>query len=461
MGKKVLIENFEKAVISLVMAIAVFCATLPVHAQDVKEPVSSILAAKYYTNPDGTQKIDWYLICDPYNNLYISEDLAQKQLLCNFPNALKYKFGIRGNGDIIAVYRNELSKPSTEKYGPAMDNIRKNPYVLLSSEEYSTIHEVDFGEYNQNTGKGLRPSGWLENCGFCSLPNGDVLFAEYTRMGVVFTANCWRIETGKDLTVADNWKIVKQFKVALNDNESYDESVIEHFHTVQMDPYTGIVYMATGDAKKKSQMWYSRDNGLTWKQQKFIDPSTGKTLTSGEQFFRILNYNFTKDYVYWSSDSSQDHAILRCKRAKSGELDSRSIEILAELETLVGNPATYGTVFLPEDNLMVLMERCDKTADTMHFRVYDLEDGKVKTIEIIRAAGGKPVNIGFRTEYTEFNPIDGRIKMGFGSGLRYRNYNSLCGNPGETDWTKNINNMWIEVHRENGEIVAVFGYYQI
>ena len=51
--------------------------------------------------------------------------------------------------------------------------------------------------------------------------------------------------------------------------------------------------------------------------------------------------------------------------------------------------------------------------------------------------------------------------MGFGSGLRYRNYNSLCGNPGETDWTKNINNMWIEVHRENGEIVAVFGYYQI
>ena len=73
MGKKVLIENFEKAVISLVMAIAVFCATLPVHAQDVKEPVSSILAAKYYTNPDGTQKIDWYLICDPYNNLYISE----------------------------------------------------------------------------------------------------------------------------------------------------------------------------------------------------------------------------------------------------------------------------------------------------------------------------------------------------------------------------------------------------
>ena len=425
-------------------------------------PSSTILASKYCTNPDGTQSIDWYLICDPYDNLYISSGLQSKVFICNFPRALNYKFGIRDNGDILAVFRSELSKAKTKEYGPELDDVRKNPRVLLRSEKYRIIHEVPFGDYHADTGEGLKPSGWLENCGFCSLPNGDVLFVEYTRMGVVYTANCWRIEAGSDLTDADSWKVVKQFQVAKDDDEEYDESVIEHFHTVQLDPFTGIVYLATGDYKNKAQMWYSRDNGRTWTQQTFTDPDTGDTLTSGEKYFRILNYNFTEDEVYWSSDSSKNHAILRCGRTESGELDPDSIEVLAELEMIEGHPATYGTVFYPEYNLMVLMERCDWTAQSMLFRVYDLEDGTVKAIDTINVAGDEPRNIGFRTEYTEFIPTDGRIKVGFGSNVRYRNYNDLFDNPGDEDWTKNINNLWIEVSKdEDGEIFVDYGYYHL
>ena len=136
--------------------------------------------------------------------------------------------------------------------------------------------------------------------------------------------------------------------------------------------------------------------------------------------------------------------------------------MLAELEPLEGNPATYGTVFDAENNFMVLMERCDAKAKSMRFRVYDLEDDSVKTIDTIGAAGDDSSQIGFRTEYTEFAPADGVIKIGFGSNSGYRNHNDLCGNPGDSDWRNNINNMWIKVDRNSdGEIFVEYGYYQI
>lgn len=421
----------------------------------------TILAAKYRYNEDGTQQIDWYLLCDTDGKLYITYDLKEKSHICDFPQAMSYKFGITGNGDIIAVYRSEFSKAVTTEYGPDLDTVRKNPYVLLKSENYKIPREVDFGEYHADIEEGLAPCGWLENCGFCSLPNGDVIFAEYTRMGVLYTANCWRIKAGSDLTDKDSWEIVKRFTVAENDKDYYDETAVEHFHTVQMDPFTGIVYIATGDTGNKAQMWYSKDNGDTWIQQTFLDPDSGKRVTSGEKLFRILNYNFTKDYVYWSSDSSADHAILRCKRTESGELDPAGITILAELEDTKGHPATYGTVLYQDLGIMVLMERCDSAAPSMQFRVYDLLDDEIKTIDTITAAGEEKKNIGFRTEYTEFDPPDGVIKMGFGSHRYYINRNNLLGNPGSKDWTDNINNMWIKVSRDkNGKIIADYGYYQ-
>lgn len=409
-----------------------------------------------------THQIEWYLICDTENRLYMSEDLKTKRLLCTFPDALSYKFGIRQNGDIIAVYRSEFSKAVTTDYGPSLDQVRRDPYVLLQADDYAVLHKVEFGDYDASTGEGLKPCGWVENCGFCSLPNGDVMFAEYTRMGIVYTANCWRIKAGADSTDPASWEIVKQFRVAENDRDQYDESVIEHFHTVQMDPYSGIVYIATGDTKNKAQMWYSRDNGDSWTQQKFVDPYDWGTATSGERLFRILNYNFTEEYVYWSSDSSRDHAILRCTRSRDGGLDPDSVTVMAELPRLEGAPATYGTVLLEDEELMVLMERCDAKSRSMLFRVFDLRDNTVKTVCTIGAAGDSPVNLGFRTEYTEFEPSDGVIKVGFGSQAKYRNTNDLCGNAGKSDWSCNINNMWIRVYRNpDGGIEAEFGYYPL
>ena len=417
---------------------------------------STIVAAKYFNYTDGTQPVvDWYLLADYAGYIYISKDLKSKKYICKFPYWNQYKFAVRQNGDIIAVYRTELlSAASGATYDSSLDDCRQNPLVCLYSEGYAEWHEVDFGT-------SLKPTGWLENCGVCVLPNGDIIWGEYTRMMVVYTANLWRIEADADITSSSSWEILKSYRVAQNDTDTYDETVIEHFHTVQTDPYTGTAYYATGDAGNKSQIWYSTDSGDNWTQQTFVDPDTSQTVTSGEKFFRLLNFNFTADKVYWSSDSGTEHAILKADRNGVNGLTPDSIRVVAEIATATGRPATYGSVLYEDKKIMVLMERCDSNATQMLFRAYDLVTNTLKTIRTIKCAVSEAKNIGFRTEYTEFEPLDGIIKCGFGTHRYYKNYNAICGNKG-TEFANNVNTLNIRISMDaDRNIYARFGTYYI
>lgn len=409
---------------------------------------STILAAKTFSHADGTHPtIDWYLLCDYAGDMYISKDLKSRTYITKKIDWNQYKYAVRANGDIIAVYRTEFITGGTQEYGPSLDSQRQNPLVCLASEGYSTWHEVDFG-----TSK--KPCGWVENVGACLLPNGDLLFAEYTRMLVMYTANLWRIEADVDVTDPTNWEILKTFTVAEDDETEYDESVIEHFHCVQVDPYTGTVYFTTGDKGHKSQIWYSTDNGDTWTKQVL----NGQT--SGEELFRLVNFSFTPNKVYWVSDDPEHHVVISCDRATNG-LDSTSVQVLATMPVITGRPATYGQVLYEDLGLIVMLDRLDGTNTEMPFRAYDLEDGTVKTICTIKSANGTAVHIGFRTEYTEFDPEDGVIKMGFGNNSNYLNRNAICGNPANT-FAENINNLSIRINMDaDRNVYARFGTYYI
>ena len=417
---------------------------------------STIIAAKYFSYIDGTQPVvDWYLLADYAGYIYISKDLKSRKYICKLPYWFQYKFVVRQNGDIIAVYRTELLSAASEAtYDSTLDDCRKNPLVCLHSEGYAEWHEVDFGT-------SLKPTGWLENCGIEVLPNGDIIFGEYTRMMVVYTANLWRIKAGADITSSSSWEVLKSYRVAQNDTDTYDETVIEHFHTVQVDPYTGTVYYATGDTENKSQIWYSTDGGDNWTQQTFVDPDTSQTVTSGEKFFRLLNFNFTADKVYWSSDSGTEHAILKADRNGINGLAPDSIRVVTEIATATGKPATYGSVLYEDKKIMILMERCDSNATQMLFRAYDLVTNTLKTICTIKCAVSEAKNIGFRTEYTEFEPLDGIIKCGFGTHRYYINYNAICGNKG-TEFINNVNTLSIRISMDaERNIYAKFGTYYI
>ena len=98
------------------------------------------------------------------------------------------------------------------------------------------------------------------------------------------------------------WQKVYEFDSA---NTNSVNSVL-HIHVVTVDPYTGNVWIGTGDNDNESRLYYSKDHGASW-----------ELFAIGAQYFRILSMWFTEDYVYWNTDSdSENQVISRVKRTK-------------------------------------------------------------------------------------------------------------------------------------------------
>ncbi len=77
-----------------------------------------------------------------------------------------------------------------------------------------------------------------------------------------------------------------------DDNSNLD--TIRHVHAVLTDPYTGHVWVATGDVDQHSRLYFSDDNGLNF-----------NLVALGSQRFRSLSLWFTEGYVYWNMDSER------------------------------------------------------------------------------------------------------------------------------------------------------------
>ena len=385
----------------------------------------TVLCAKESNYTDETPTtVEWYLIADTAYQLYITKDFKTiKPIFAANYNILLYKFAVMKNGDIIAVYRSEL-----ESTGSSDAGYRKNPFVYLASENWQVQHVVDFGS-------NLKPSGWLLNCGFCSMPNGDAMFTEYTRPSVE-TVNCWKISG--DITSPASWSVVKSFQQSGSATDG-----LEHFHYVMFDFYTGIYYISTGDSDEGSQLWYSTDNGATWTLA--WQPS--------EKYCRSLNLIFTKDYIFWASDSSKvnTHYLFRCSRDQNGVMDFASVVELKNLYTQY--VATYGLVYLPKLNALVIMDNCDTAKTSMDFRIYSIDADELYTMTTLESASGSAVQIGFRTEYTEFYPNGNYVLCGYGIRLGLGTYYNLikglgnAGNSSLSGYSGNVNNLKLAIYK--------------
>lgn len=394
---------------------------------------AALRASKERTFADGTAPYaEWYLVEDvTTNEFFKTTDFKTFKYLftAHLDNTNFYKYGITQNDDVIAVFRTE----SLDDVTTHTDDVRKNPYVFLASEDYAIQHLVDFGNSK-------KPSGWLSSVGFRVLPSGTVIFDEYTRPSVA-TANVWRL-TG-DITDPTNWEIVKTFSLSGDTSEGF-----KHCHSVMHDHYTDIVYFTTGDDNDGAMVWYSTDDGLTWTQITIADPNYN------EKYFRILNYTFLEDYVYWSTDTgkSEYHYIFKAPRTQAGVIDYANVVDLVHLTQPIGNYATYGTSYLPELDLLVLLERCDSnTATTAPVRAYSISGNEVITLGNISTPDGNGQYLGFRTEHTEYYPIDGKIKFGFGQAFNYGDYRNTIkgfGNQAKSESIqKNVNNLYLQPYK--------------
>lgn len=366
----------------------------------------SVVAAKVINFSDGTKPYtDWYLLASQSGVYYRSKDLKTKERLFTFvppyssTTHSKWAVGIDGNNNVFFV----LASSDLANSATALDDsARRNPVYFLASENYSTMHTLDFGT-------GLKPCGWLGNVGWCVLPNNDIIMCEYTRPHVK-TCNVWHVD-GTDTTDPNNWTAVWSHDIITSEDPSV--SGVKHCHYVAYDFYTDICYFGTGDSDDGSYVYYSTDHGATW------------TLAWGPSrtLCRSLNLIFTADKVYWGSDSweSQYHKFFIAERDENGIVDGANCTQidLGQVHT----QSCYGCVYLPSVGLIVMMDRNDQASSTqLTVQAYDLTTNQIVTLcafDKVDDASNK--QLGFRCRYVNWYPLDNCISVGFALSVKTNN----------------------------------------
>lgn len=394
----------------------------------------TIRAGKTINFADGTPPhIDWYLIYDIDNNFYMTRDFVSKKFLFKFVPPIgsvsNWSCGIDGNNNIFFL-RDAASYNDSE--GPRLDDAKRtNPVFFLASEGYSTMHTLDFGT-------ALKPAGWLENVGWCVLPNNDIILCEYTR-GTLATCNVWHVD-GSDTTDVSNWACT--WSHAIVDSTDPDAQGMKHCHCVQYDFHTGICYFGTGDSDTGSYIYHSLDNGLTW------------TLTYGPNKLRCrqLNFIFTADKVYWASDSytAEDHNFFIAERDGNGVIDVANANGIPLGR--INSQACYGCVYLEDVGLIVMMDRNDVGGVNLTLQAYDMDANEIVTLGIIPTTA-ETARSGFRTKFVEWYPTENNIKVGFnaqsGAVSPDTNVMAVLGNQGGTsgNGSTRINNLLMYVYK--------------
>lgn len=337
------------------------------------------------------------------------------------------------NGDIIAVWRTELILSGSD------DNVRRNPLLFIAEDNYR-CEVIDFGDK-------IKPSGWLQNCGGNFIyPEGCFMFAEYTRPSVEY-ARVWRVIA--PYNDPQNWKEIMKFELSGQGNEGF-----KHCHAIQYDHYTGVVYATTGDDDTAAAVYHSLDGGKTFE---LSHPTS-------EKYCRMLNFIFTQEAIYWTSDTYKEnyHFIFKAKRLENGVIDYDTLEEICHLPLPGGNNvlATYSTVYLETLNVLVLLERCDAQGDSsMPFRLFDLNDNTLHVMGVLKSVGGTVKNMGFRNEYVELYPKSNIFRVGFGGKLfptgGYLNHFDILGNKG-VNGGSNINNLVVQIDKKENTYMYKF-----
>lgn len=116
-----------------------------------------------------------------------------------------------------------------------------------------------------------------------------------------------------------------------------------HIHILEKDPYTGDVWLGTGDADGESHVMRSGDGGETF-----------HIVGTGSQKWRVLAFIFTPEYIYWNTDSYEEQYITRVNRKDIG---NGVVSETALKRFSVINSACWGIINMktPEGKDMIVM----------------------------------------------------------------------------------------------------------
>lgn len=177
-------------------------------------------------------------------------------------------------------------------------------------------------------GRGRLPMGWLYNSGVCFCNGADgieyCLFAEYE--GMAIDKGGFYVWKGTyPYTHASDWKTV--LHVPFQYFGEVAPGTISHFHHISRDPFSGILYLTSGDRVGQQKWWYSMDMGETWH---LLYEDTQNSWE--EHTARLIHFLYTEEFIYWASDHGINHSLNRIGRNReSGLIDVATREKLAGL----------------------------------------------------------------------------------------------------------------------------------
>lgn len=126
---------------------------------------------------------------------------------------------------------------------------------------------------------------------------------------------------------------------------------IRHWHSVQIDPYSGKWVATSGDLDNQVEWWTSSDDGLTW--ECIVGGDSG---VAGDQIYRTLGLFFTEEEYVWASDnplwSHNKNFVCRVKKDATGQMiKGMTLPAPAYAFSQVGETWLLGT--MPEGNTSI------------------------------------------------------------------------------------------------------------
>lgn len=360
-------------------------------------------------------------VTSPYKLYYAQGKPDNIKYLCDWDSSIAgasnntpiwYCFGMTDEGDIICVHRGEIEPSDSAR-------VRDNPIVYPHT-DYAHPVLVEL--------TGTKPTSWISNSGDFA-ESGHFFFGEYIRDGHT-EANVWDVSS--PYTSAANWTVIKTYERDTNpsDPSSMVLGKIEHIHHVSRDPFSGILYVTTGDHYTEARIDYL--NNGTW----------GILAEGDEEVCRQLNFVYTPTYVYWASDAFSiydpeteqmvggAHKFFRATRDANGLIDLTNLERFP-IPYLYGSIATYHVAYVKDPECVLILDRQDNTSEytELPFHVWNIKEERLEYANQCKTARGEYSEyLGFRCECCQHYPnlYDSTLSVGFSL---YPNSIAVCGNP--------------------------------
>jgi methyltransferase family protein len=174
-------------------------------------------------------------------------------------------------------------------------------------------------------------------------PSGIVMFCEYT-------SHAPTLRVLRSADEGDSW--VCAFAQA-GHHEDPAAGRVRHFHTCQADPFLpGRWYLSSGDRRDQNSVWYSDDDGLSWRHAEPAVVKIGGSPIPETRLSNVLRHTaevIVEDAVIWPTD---DHLGSAAGLVRLAKPDLDEARVVADF----GGNELRNVIALGDETLFVLSE---------------------------------------------------------------------------------------------------------